>query len=156
MPNWCSVSMDVRCANVQGAEKLFDDLKLRQSIADEEDKGMFIGSDSRYLFFGELDINKENVLITGSVKWCVQSDEFEAMVNFMLERTAVEFVNLQYEELSCGEYGEYTYKADKIIHEFIPYECLVNELPEDGPLQDALDKLMNTKSVVEVVKTYDS
>lgn len=154
MPNWCSISMDVRCANVQGAERLFDDLKLHLSIADDEDKGMFIGSDSRYLFFGELDINKENVLITGSVKWFITPDEFEAVVNFILERTAVEFVNLQYEELSCGEYGEYIYKDDKIIHEFIPYEFLEKELPDDGSLQDALDKLMNTKSVTEVVKTY--
>ena len=155
MANWCDFYMDVKCATSRGAEELFDYLKLRQSIADDKDEGMFIGSAKRYLFFGESDINKGSVILKGSVKWCVHPEDFEDMVNFVLERTAVNSIKLEYEELGCGEYGEFLYKDDKIIHKYIPYDVLVNELPEDGELYPTLFRLMDHKAVTEVVKTYN-
>lgn len=154
MPNWCSLSMHVKCTTEQGAEELFDDIKLRQSISDEKDEGMSIGSEDRYLFFSESDIYKDSVLINGSVKWCVHPDEFESMVNFILDRTAVYFVNLRYEELGCGEYGEFIYEDDKITHRYLPADCFTDELFESELIGDALDSLLSTRAVVDVVKKY--
>ena len=158
MANWCSFYMAVKCSTAHGAEELFDDLKLRLSIADEKDEGMFIGSAKRYLFFGEFDIYRDSVTINGSVKWCVHPEDFEDVVNFILDRTAVKSIELEYEELGCGEYGEFIYADNKITHKYIPYDVVVEELNKLGDGESCysvLDKLMDTEAVTEVVKTYN-
>lgn len=157
MANWCSFYMDIKCDSNENAEKLYDDYRLEQSVADEADVGMYIGTKNRYLFFSELDIHRNSVLVQGSVKWCIHPEEFEEMINYILERSGTNYVKLEYGELGCGEYGEFIYADNKITHKYIPYDVVVEELNKLGDGESCyqkLFKLMDTRAVTEVVKTY--
>ena len=114
MANNCFFEFTIEFKNSEDKEFVFEHLSELKRKAKENNEGMYLGSEERYLFDCDIyDNTNESVLIFGWVKWCFNDKDIVNIYKQIDKLCSIKKFNLLYQELSCLIYGEYSF--DKSI-----------------------------------------
>ena len=168
MANNCYIDILIATKTKEDADKLEALLSDILFKADKEKKGMFIGSNTRYLFDAALDrwstegyagdIHKLNeIRLEGWVKWCLDYTEATDVVSYMLSNADIEFLSIRYEEMGFNLYGEYVYNDENKLltdtyvaeEDFPDYKDGENDL-----FYEELEEAFQKKGIEELVHDY--
>lgn len=166
MANNCYIDILIATKTKEDADKLEALLSDILTKADKEKKGMFIGSNTRYLFDATLDrwstkgntgdIHKLNeIRLEGWVKWCLDYTEATDVVSYMLSNADIEVLSIRYEELGCNLYGEYTYDDEsKVLLDTFVYEDDIPSDYDNALFYEELEEVFQKKGKEELVHDF--
>lgn len=109
MANKCYIDIIIETYNKEDADKIDAVLSKRYFEAHTEQKGMFIGSQHRYLFEPTMERQNDTALrIEGWVKWSIDYEEAFDIIDW-LTVINTSYISIRYEEIGFYLYGEYVY-----------------------------------------------
>ena len=155
MANNCYIDILIETYNKEDADKIDATLSKRYFEARKENKGMFIGSQHRYLFDASIERQDNNeIRVMGWVKWSINYDEAIDIINW-LTVINVSYISIRYEELGCCLYGEYVYNAalKTLVDTFVDE----NDFPtdyDDELFYEDLEEAFQHKGIERLVYDY--
>ena len=138
MANNCFVDIDITVASPEEAGKLFKILTEAKWAADREERGIYIGSERRYLFETEIAQSGSVVSICGWVKWGFDDIEVWQFLAWLMARAGVRDFRMKYDECGALLYGEYHYDLKNLTDRYLPQDYYPAE--EDGDVKKAFQQ----------------
>ena len=138
MANNCFVDIDITVASPEEARKLFKILTEAKWAADREERGIYIGSERRYLFDAEIVQSGSVVSVCGWVKWGFDDTEVWQFLAWLMARAGVRDFRMKYDECGALLYGEYHYDLKNLTDRYLPQDYYPAE--EDGDVKMAFQQ----------------
>ncbi len=135
MANNCFVDIDITVTSPEEAGKLFKILTEAKWAADREERGIYIGSERRYLFETEIAQSGSVVSVYGWVKWGFDDTEVWQFLAWLMARAGVRDFRMKYDECGALLYGEYHYDLKNLTDRYLPQDYYPAE--EDGDVKKA-------------------
>ena len=148
MANTCFVTIAVKCDSREELERLHGHLESEIRKADEERRGLYLGSD-RYLFDEYMELEGDELKMNGCVKWGYDDDEVIALLNYLKGVAAVNRLRLEYEELGCCLYGFYLYENGVLEDHYIPCSNFLD--CDCDSYYDELERILEEDGTVNVI-----
>ncbi len=157
MPNWCSITMRIVCPAVNDAEKFENAIELEIQKADEKKQATFLGSNSKYLFWPELERNKEEISLYGDVRWALDSCEMKEWIEWLLKIAPISWLTAEYEEGGMCIYGKYYFDGKSLTDTWLPQEFYPKLTEENSDFYyDLLEKALNKHGINEFVAEFET
>ena len=152
MANICVLEIELGFVDSDDAEAFEEFFEAELKEANENNKGVYLGSD-RYLFDADLSaIVEEKVLINGWVKWALSQDEAVKFIGYVNKCRELKEAVIYYEE--CGNliYGKFIYKDFVLKDHFIPANHKIWDKDyDDDDFHDELAKTLGTGGVTQIL-----
>ncbi len=152
MANICVLEIELSFADSEDAKAFAESFEAELKKANENQKGVYIGSE-RYLFEAEIDAPVDNkLLINGWVKWALSQEEAVKFITFVNGfRELVEAV-IYYEETSNWIYGKFVYKDFVLEDDFIPADHKLWDIDyDDDNYHDKLANILETNGITQII-----
>ena len=120
------------------AGKLFKILTEAKWAADREERGIYIGSERRYLFDAEIAQSGSVVSVYGWVKWGFDDTEVWQFLAWLMARAGVRDFRMKYDECGALLYGEYHYDLKNLTDRYLSQDYYPAE--EDGDVKKAFQQ----------------
>ena len=147
MANCCFVSFAITFENEENKNLFLNHLNEVIEKAKKEDKGVFIGSNTRYLFDADcMNADKNVVYLNGWVKWALERDEMSDVLHHFIKIAKITKLDCNYEELMSNILGTYVYENNILKDCFLTdrqFADIYKKFYPNGEEDDESESLLN-------------
>ena len=152
MANICVLEIELGFTDAEEAQAFKEFFEAELKKANENNQGVYIGSE-RYLFDAGIGAAiEERLVIYGNVKWALSQDEAVKLIAFVNECRELKEAIIYYEE--CGNliYGKFIYKDFVLKDNFIAANHKIWDKDyDDDDYHDELAKALETGGVTQII-----